>query len=184
VPRKFFRRYLPHPDSVRSRPLVSAFGRWLQHPNLWHVNRHSVPAAFAIGLFAGLIPGPLQMLGALLIAIPMKKNIPVALATTLYTNPFTIVPLYLLAYEYGALILGRDGVHRVTLFEWDWRDLAGSAQRMADWALGLGAPLGVGLVALAVTLAAAGYFALRIGWRFYVLAAWKRRARRRSAASP
>src|SRR5712672_1997136 len=63
MPRKFFRKYLPDAHAVRSYRLVSLFGRWLQHPNLWHLNRRSVPGAFAIGLFAGLIPGPLQMLG-------------------------------------------------------------------------------------------------------------------------
>src|SRR5437773_2123506 len=101
MPRKFFRKYLPDADEVRSRRLVSMFGTGLQHPNLWHFNRRSVPGAVAIGLFAGLIPGPLQMLGALLLAIPLRKNIPVALVTTFYTNPFTIVPLYVIAYRYG-----------------------------------------------------------------------------------
>jgi len=180
VPRKFLRRYLPDSDSVRARPLVSLFGRWLQHPNLWHLNRRSVPAAFAIGLFTGMIPGPVQMLAALLIAVPLRKNLAVALVTTLYTNPLTVVPLYVLAYQYGALLLGAPGAAQVVLFEMDWTDWAESAPRMLDWALALGRPLAVGLVALALTLAALGYFALRIGWRLYVLAAWRRRAKRRS----
>ena len=34
-----------------------ASARWLQHPNLWYLNRRSVPGALAIGLFAGLIRG-------------------------------------------------------------------------------------------------------------------------------
>jgi hypothetical protein len=180
VPRKFLRRLLPDIDSVRSRPLVSLFGRWLQHPNLWHLNRRSVPAAFAIGLFTGMIPGPVQMFAALLLAVPMKKNLPVALATTWYTNPLTIVPLYVLAYEYGALLLGVPGAAHIVLFEMDWTDWVESARRMLDWALALGAPLAVGLVALAATLAGLGYFALRIGWRLYVIAAWRARARRRA----
>src|SRR5438132_7446052 len=107
MPRKFLRKYLPDADEVRSRRMVAMFGGWLQHPNLWHFNRRSVPGALAIGLFSGLIPGPLQMLTAVLLAIPLKKNIPVALVVTLYTNPLTIVPLYMIAFEYGNLILGR-----------------------------------------------------------------------------
>jgi uncharacterized protein (DUF2062 family) len=83
---------------VRSKRYVAMFGSLLNHPNLWCFNRVSVPGAVAIGLFAGLVPGPLQMLTALLIAIPLKKNLPVALLMTLYTNPLTIVPLYVLAY--------------------------------------------------------------------------------------
>src|SRR5258707_7217360 len=68
--RRFFRKYFPA-DAVRSHRLVTMFGGWLQHPNLWHFNRRSIPGALAIGLFAGLVPGPLQMLTALLLAVPL-----------------------------------------------------------------------------------------------------------------
>lgn len=181
MPRKFFRKYLPGADAVRKRRLVAFFGRWLHHPNLWHLNRRSVPGAFAIGLFTGLIPGPLQMLGALLLSIPLKQNIPVALVTTFYTNPFTIVPIYIVAYKYGALLLGRHGAAaKIAFFEMDWGDWTGSAYRMMEWAISLGKPLAVGLVALALTLAAVGYFVARIGWRLYVIAAWRARGKRRS----
>ena len=102
------------------------------------------------------MPGPLQMLTAALLAIPLKKNLPVALVTTLYTNPFTIAPLYLLAYGYGRLLLGA-GHHPAALqpYEWDWAHWLDSAQALAHWTLALGKPLAVGLVALALTLAAA-----------------------------
>jgi uncharacterized protein (DUF2062 family) len=180
MPRKFFRKYLPDAHTVRSRPLVAAFGRWLQHPNLWHLNRRSVPGAFAIGLFAGLIPGPLQMLAALLLSVWLKKNLPVALVTTFYTNPLTIVPLYVVAFEYGNLLLGRShGLGALEPFVMDWSDWLGSMQAMAHWCLAAGKPLAVGLVALALTLAAVGYFAARIGWRAHVTAAWRRRSKRR-----
>ena len=46
--------------------------------------------------------------------------------------------------------------------------------------LGLGKPLAAGLVALALTLAALGYFAVQIGWRAYVVLAWRARRRRRA----
>jgi uncharacterized protein len=180
VPLKFFRKYVPDPHEVRKRPLVAFFGRWLQHPNLWCLNRRSVPGAVAIGLFAGLIPGPLQMLTAVLLAVPLRMNLPVALITTLYTNPLTIVPLYLLAYQYGALLLGdvqRAG--QLPMYEMSWGDWLGSMQALLDWCMALGKPLAVGLVALALTLAALGYCVVRIGWRGYVLVAWRARKRKR-----
>jgi len=37
----------------------------------------------------------------------------------------------------------------------------------------------VGLVALALTLAALGYFGMQLAWRAHVVAAWRARARRR-----
>ena len=177
MPRKFLRKHLPSPEAILAKRWAAPFRPWLAHPNLWHLNRRSVPGAVAIGLFCGLIPGPLQMLGALIMAIPLRKNIPVALVTTLYTNPFTIVPIYLVAYAYGSALLGHDApAAEVATYAWD-----GSLSGLWQWALGLGKPLGVGLVALALTLAAGGYFVTGFAWRFHIVSAWRKRARRRSA---
>jgi uncharacterized protein (DUF2062 family) len=182
MPRKFFRRFLPDGDKVRDHKHLAWLGRWLHHPNLWHLNRDSVAGGFAIGLAAGLVPGPLQMLTAALLAVYLKRNLPVALVTTLYTNPFTIAPLYLLAYGYGRLLLDA-GHHPAALqpFAWDWSHWLDSAQALVHWSIALGKPLAVGLVALALTLAAAGYCVVHFAWRAYVVFAWRRRARRRSA---
>ena len=180
MPRKYFRKYLPDAATVREHPWIGRFGSLLHHPNLWHLNRSSVAGGVAIGLFSGLVPGPLQMLTALLLAVPLKKNLPVALLTTLYTNPFTIVPLYVVAYAYGRLLVGSSaGGIPLAHFEMDWTDWIGSAHALLDWMLALGKPLAVGLPALALTLAALGYFSVQIGWRAYVILAWRARARRR-----
>jgi uncharacterized protein (DUF2062 family) len=178
--RNLFRKHLPSAASVRSNRWVAKFGSLLHHPNLWHLNRDSVAGAVAIGLFAGLVPGPLQMLAALLLAIPLRRNLPVALLVTLYTNPFTIVPLYLLAYAYGSLLLGHDKSQpQIAHFEMDWSHIGDSMVRLMDWTLALGKPLGVGLVALGITLALVGYVATRLAWRIYVVHAWRARQRRR-----
>lgn len=167
VPRKYFRKYLPDPEAVRSSRLVAFFGPWLRHPNLWHLNRRSVSGAVAIGLFSGLVPGPLQMLTALVLAVPLRKNLPVALLMTLYTNPFTILPLYVLAYGYGRLLLpGAEGA--APSFEMGWTEL-----------VALGKPLAVGLLALACTLAALGYAVVQLAWRAWVVHAWRARSKRR-----
>lgn len=181
MPRKFFRKYLPTAASVRENRLVALFGSLLHHPNLWHLNRDSVAGAVAIGLFAGLVPGPLQMLAALLLAIPLHRNLPVALLVTFYSNPFTIVPLYLLAYGYGTLLLGGGNARpRIEPFEMDWGHFFDSMARLADWTLALGKPLAVGLVALGLTLALLGYFLVQLGWRAYVVLAWRARREKRN----
>jgi hypothetical protein len=179
VPRHLFRKYLPQPEAVLARPWCAPFRPWLSHPNLWHLNRRSVAGAVAIGLFAGLIPGPFQMLGALLLAVPLRRNIPVALAVTLYTNPVTIVPLYVIAYGYGRLLLSGRADADIVPFEWDWGDLGGSMAALWQWALSLGPPLGVGLIALALSLAVLGYLAVDLAWRGYVVAAWRKRSKAR-----
>jgi len=175
VPRKFLRKYLPAPEAVLARRWAAPLRPWLGHPNLWHLNRRSVSGAVAIGLFCGMIPGPFQMLGAALMAIPLRRNVPVALVVTLYTNPLTIVPIYALAYGYGRLLLGDTGAAtEVAPLRWD-----GSLGQLWHWTLSLGEPLAIGLPALALTLALVGYFATKMAWRAYVLLAWRMRRRAR-----
>jgi uncharacterized protein len=122
------------------------------------------------------------MLTALLIAIPCRKNIPVALIVTLYTNPLTIVPLYFLAYAYGRLLLPGEHGPFIAPFQTDWSDLSGSLRALGEWMMALGKPLALGLLALGLTFAAIGYLVTRLGWRAYVVAQWRARARRRTSA--
>ena len=174
MPRKYFREYLPSHDSIRQHRHFSRFGALLHHPNLWHLNRNSVAGGVAVGMFSGLVPGPFQMLTAAILAIPLRVNLPVSLFTTLYTNPFTIGPLYLIAYRYGALLAGGGGqvTHAPTF---DWSRVGDSLEAYGHWLLALGKPLAVGLVALALTLSALGWLIVQAGWRAYVILAWRRR---------
>lgn len=185
MPRKFFRRYLPTPQSVREHRVLGRFGAWLHHPNLWHLNRRSVAGGVANGMFCGLIPGPFQMLGAAILAIVFRVNLPVALATTLYTNPLTIGPLYVAAYYLGRVLVGGDVAALAEAPEFSWAAMGDWMRAMARWAMSLGKPLAVGLVALALLLAVLGYAAVDIAWRAHVVMAWRRRraARRATRAS-
>lgn len=155
------------------------FGAWLHHPNLWHLHRRSVAGGVAVGMFAGLIPGPLQMIGAALLAVLLRVNLPVAVCTTLYTNPLTIVPLYVLAYQLGAFVTGHyNGVPpaQITIPEMDWSNWF---TVMLDWMVSLGKPFAIGLPLLAIILAIAGYFVVRVLWYWMVVLEWRRRAARR-----
>lgn len=175
MPRRFFRKYLPDAEAVRSHRLMRSLG-WLHHPNLWHLNRRSVSRAVGIGLFSGLVPGPLQMLAAILLAVPLRANVLVAMATTLYTNPLTIVPLYLLAFAYGKFILQAEHVAvNIQPLDLHWFNFTLSLRELLDWCLAMGKPLAVGLVALAVTLGVVGTVAVRLAWRIYVVVKWNRR---------
>ncbi|MGP1675687.1 MAG: DUF2062 domain-containing protein [Burkholderiales bacterium] len=180
MPRKIFKKYLPSHESVRNHRHMVRFGGFLQHPNLWHLNRHSVAGGVAVGMFAGLVPGPFQMLTAALLAVPLRVNLPVALVTTFYTNPFTIGPLYVLAYLIGRLIIGGHAAPLAPPPDMEWSRLGASLNAFLDWALSLGTPLAVGLLALALILAALGYACVQLGWRAYVIRAWRRRRQRRS----
>lgn len=178
--RKFLHRFLPHHTAVKNNRWLKPFGRWLQQPNLWHWNRRSVAGGVAAGLFCGLIPGPLQMLGAALLAVSLRVNLPVALVVTLYTNPFTILPLYLLAYEVGAWVSGAHNGLEAAKLSFPVLHWHGWAGEMWGWLAQLGKPLLIGLPLLATSLAMAGYIAVRVIWRVAVILKWRARKRRRS----
>lgn len=182
--RKLFRKYVPAREHVLDYRALRWLAPLLQHHNLWHLNRRSVAGGVAIGLFAGLIPGPLQMIGAAIIAIASKRNLPVALFSTLYTNPFTIVPLYLLAFELGNLLLGQHHAAAIPP-EPSWAALPYTQWLTAglDWLLAMGTPLFIGLPVLACLLAGAGYLLVDLGWRWHVRHHWHQRRLRRQAAA-
>lgn len=178
--RSLTRRLEPFVADITSHPWVRKYAPRLADPDLWHLNRRSTARAVAVGLFAGLIPGPLQVVGAVLLSIGVRANFPLAAITTLYTNPFTIVPLYLVAYEYGGLFVqGAGGALPAAppVFVWSADYLTG----MAQWVGSLGKPLAVGVLMLALTLSLTGWVVVRVGWRCHVVAAWRKRARRRAA---
>lgn len=179
MPRKFFRKYLPTHDTIREHRFLSRFAH-LKHPNLWHLNRHSVALGVGIGMFAGLLPPPFQMLTAALIAVPMHGNLPVAVLTTFYTNPLTIWPLYVLAYYVGTLITGGNG-GMVLPPEFSWAHMGAGISASLDWAVSLGKTLLIGIAALAVAFSVLGWAGVHAGWRLYVIMAWRRRCARRRA---
>lgn len=182
MPRKFFRRVMPSVDKVREVRVLSMFGDSLFHPSLWHLHRRSAAGGVAVGLFCGLIPGPLQMLGAGIACVLFRVNLPVALVTTLYTNPLTIVPLYLLAYEIGSFVMGSAGSVPVTAPPgWDFARPIASAGAIGEWMMGLGPPLALGVFLLACLLAALGYVVVRALWSIHLRRAWSARRRRRTA---
>jgi len=167
---------MPNVDKVREVKALSMFGDTLFHPALWHLNRRSAAGGVAVGLFCGLIPGPLQMLGSAIACMIFRVNLPLAIVTTFYTNPITIVPLYLIAYEIGGFTLGARGLVRPpALPAWNWTHMAGSMEAMGLWAMGLGAPLALGLLMLATILAALGYITVRGLWSVHLRRAWQAR---------
>lgn len=176
--RRLLKRYLPDHAALASNRWLAPFGSTLFHPRLWHLNRHSAAGAIAVGLFCGLIPGPFQMLAAALACVVLKVNLPLALFTTFYTNPFTIVPLYILAFSIGEALMGKGHAAFTPPPEWTGSDFMDWAAALGHWMASLGRPLALGLVVLASGLAVAGYLLTRIAWRAYLLHYWHRRIRR------
>ena len=182
MPRKFFKKYLPSHETIRQSRFVGIFGDRLHHHNLWHLHRRSVAGGVAVGLFTGLIPGsnPVQFFFAALFAVVFKVNLPVAIITTLYSNPFTILPIYAAAYAIGAFVTG-EGASTLPRTELNLMDkgIGDWIPALVEWVVSLGRPLLVGLVLLALLLSIGGYVLVRGGWRLYTVYEWRKRAKRR-----
>ena len=152
---------------ARELPRAAGCGRSAQrilHRELWRFTRRSVPRGVAMGLFVGvflLIPG-VQIIGAALLSLPVRANIPIAAAMTFLTNPFTTpLPDRRLAASVGNLLgfdadVGRDQAMYAR---------GASVERMAGLAaLRCRAGHGrSGLFIIAVVGAAVGYLLVDLG---------------------
>ncbi|BBF84366.1 hypothetical protein DLM_0713 [Aquitalea magnusonii] len=174
--RNFLRRVSDYRHQLLHRPGLGWLGSWLDQPACWSLNRRKVARGVALGLCAGLLPGPPKRFSALVLALLLRVNVPAALLATLYSNPLTILPLYFLAYSCGLLLLGDPAAGTMSqppawgeLAWWQW------GRQMLDWLLALGWPLLLGLLVLGLLLSTLGYVAVMVSWRCAVVRNWKNR---------
>ena len=178
--RKQYRRHAPSREELRRSKLLKPLGKRIWESDLWRLTRRSVPRGVAVGLFVGIflmIPG-LQIVGAALMAVPFRANIPIASAMTFLSNPAT-TPFFLIA----AIDIGnRIGFHA---------DLAAfkalSARRAPlgewlSWLVSDAAPAMVsGLVLIGLAFALAGYCIALVSWRLWIGSKWRSRLHRNDA---
>lgn len=183
--KKILRRWAPDREKLEANAFLRCFGHWFADPRLWHINRRSVARSVAAGAIGGLVPGPLQMITAALLALIFRCNVPVAILITLYSNPLTIGPLYWLAYQLGNLVLqvnGREDLPALPALQdhalSEWLSL------LLEWTWSLGWPLAVGLPLLGTILAVTGYLLTDWGWRIHVRRECMRRSKIRKKSIP
>ena len=174
---------LPNPAKwLESSAFLRPLAPYLGHPALWSLQRRKVALAVAAGLFAGLMPGPTQMLVAALLALYFRINLPVAMVCTLYTNPLTYLPLYYLAFELGKLLLGVGSELSMPPFPpFNALDSLQWQRDVLAWVLHLGWPLLIGVPALGVLLGCAGYVIVMLSWQCAVSRHWRKRKEARGS---
>ncbi len=107
MPKKLLKRYIPDPAELRQNKYLKIFARFLEDPNLFHMNRRSVANAFLSGLFWAMIPMPVQMVAATITALLIRGiNLPISVALVWVTNPITMPPMFYFNYLVGTWILG------------------------------------------------------------------------------
>ena len=184
--------WLPTPQALQQIRWLRWLAPYMAHPRLWHFSRKGVALGVALGIFFGLLLPIAQMPAATGVAIALRANVPVAIASTFVTNPVTFGPIYYAAYRLGRLVL--PGTEAGPLPEADGdrvvQDMAQEQQavshsrpwrdRLQRWWQRLeqiGKPLIVGLALLATASGLAVYFITEALWRLRVR--WNRRRRQR-----
>ena len=157
---------MPDHQTIKNNKHLQIFGDLLHNPNLWHLNRHSIAKAFAVGLFFAFIPVPFQMVLAAGMAIIVHSNLPLSIALVWITNPLTMPAIFYFCYVVGTWIIG--GEEQAFLFEASW-------QWVVDSLSTIGPAFLVGCGVLAVFFAVLGYFFIHLLWRYNVSRDWKRR---------
>ncbi|WP_404340230.1 DUF2062 domain-containing protein [Pseudoalteromonas mariniglutinosa] len=164
--KKTIQRFLPDHNKVRHHKSLKIFGRLLHDANLWHLNRRSARGAFAVGLFFAFIPVPFQMVLAAALAIPLRVNLPISVATVWITNPLTMPPIFYCSYLVGTVALGHPAQHFQFEASWQW---------FLDSLTTIGPAFLVGSVICATLAAISGYFVVDLVWRHSVRKAWLNR---------
>jgi len=157
--------------------------RWIgflaRRTELWRFTRRSVPRGVAVGLLIGifaLIPG-VQLIGAALLCLPCRGNIPLAVLMTFVSIPPTTVGVFLP----GALAVGNGfGYHTNVGTVRHMIDSGAGLSEWATWLISDAAPsLVLGLFVIATVSATVGYLLASFIWRIIVGRKWTRRPSRR-----
>jgi hypothetical protein len=157
---------MPDHRTIREHRHLQCFGTLLHNPALWHLNRHSVAKAFAVGLLFAWVPVPFQMVLAAGGAILVHANLPISVVLVWLTNPITMTPMFYGAYKLGAWVMNmpeQDFQFELSL-EWLTNGMA------AIWQ-----PFFFGCAILGVSCSILGYFGIKLAWRWIVVRKWQRR---------
>jgi uncharacterized protein (DUF2062 family) len=143
--------------------------------DLWRFHRRSVPRGVALGLFVGIflmIPG-LQIIGAVLISLPFRANVPLAIGMTFLSNPFTTPFILLAALGLGNRLLG---LHADISTLSALHAHNASLKAYMDWLFSDAAPalLG-GLAFISIAAGVVGYCLAVFLWQWWIRHKWRHR---------
>ena len=168
-------RFLPTRDAITQSRMLRWLGPRIHDPLLWHVNRRAVARGVAMGVFFGLMIPIAQIPAAAIASLLLRGNLWIAAVSTLVSNLLTYGPLYYFAYRLGAGVIGARTPANLTAeaVEQPMRMIDSLAQAWA-WITGIGQPLLLGMLIMAVTGAFIAYWGTQLVWRMRVTAKWRR----------
>jgi uncharacterized protein (DUF2062 family) len=121
MPRRFFTQISRRYKQNQTHPwYLKPFDYALAHPAYFSANRRSISSALWLGIFLGLLPIPGQTPLAILGAMALRVNVPLAALAVWISNPITFVPIFYLSYRLGATILNIPPEPFPEQISWDW----------------------------------------------------------------
>jgi uncharacterized protein (DUF2062 family) len=182
--KKKLKKWLPNAERFAKDSSLSKIRHHLFNPLVWHINRHSIAKGTAIGLLIAFVPLPMQMLLAAFLSIMLRANLPIAVALTWVTNPFTFLPINFVIFKVGEFVLNDHSAYYVMQsFQFkdkSWHDIA---TQFISWLQSIGKPYLIGLPVVAVSLSIIGYFTVGTAWRIAIYQRLKYRKKRHKAHS-
>ncbi|MGQ0545674.1 MAG: DUF2062 domain-containing protein [Betaproteobacteria bacterium] len=168
--RERLRRWrLPSREELQSHRSLRWLGPLLQRPWLWHLDRRSVAAGAAIGVFFGFLVPVLQIVFAAFFAVLLRGNLPVAAAATLVSNPVTSAPIGVLAYHPGSALLGEPlRPAEEAAIARSGEDVPLAPQSWVERIAALGKPLVLGLGVFAVVGGLSTWVLVNLVWLLVV----------------
>jgi len=157
MPRRFFRKFAVKRHDVGDSWLLAPFRHLLQDTRLWGIRRRTAVPAFALGLFIAFMPFPGHMVMAVLVALSLRINIPIAVVTSLVSNPVTMYPMFYGAYRLGRTLLGTEPVPFRFELSLDW---------VTHTLVTIWQPMMLGCLLLGTAAALVGYVVVDGLWRY------------------
>lgn len=166
----WLKKNLPDAQSLSEHHvIIYKYIKAFHYVGMWNLTQESAARAAAAGLFAAMIPiMPFQMIIAVLSALFIRGNIPLALAACWVSNPLTLVPITYFTFYLGNLFIGESPSK---IQEWSqnflwsitgphsyWESLTSSIQQYGE-------AFFVGLPLIAIGSAILGYLGVKLAWK-------------------
>lgn len=173
--RRWWKSVMPTHEQIEAIRWLRPIAHVVLRSDLWRFHRRSVPRGVAIGLLVGIflmIPG-LQIIGAVLVSLPFRANIPLAAAMTFLSNPLTTPFILVASIWTGNALFGLHADIDTLYFLYE---NGASVRQYVDWLFSDAAPAllgGLGVISCAA--AAVGYALSVLLWRWWIGHKWKHR---------
>ena len=167
MPRQYFTRISRQFREKKDHPwYLKPFEYLLTHPVYFSTSRRGIGGAVWVGFFIGFLPIPAHTFLAILGALLLRVNVPVAAIATWISNPVTLFPIMYFNYKVGALLLDipPETVPADISMEWVMTELE------THWK-----PLVYGSLVIAISVASTAYLAISAIWHLVTMRRYRSR---------